>query len=153
MNEYPLPDEGATEELARALAKAVSPGSTIGLSGNLGAGKTTLVRYLVKALSGDSRQVASPSFTLSYDYETGSGTIVEHWDLYRLTVAPEELHEPPSGRTIRFIEWPERCPEVLPSLDLALELAMSDTGERRARWSGRFSDTLARCVATSKEQA
>ncbi len=108
----------------------------MGLKGDLGAGKTTLVRYLVEELGGSAGHVASPSFTLQNEYVVGSGRRVEHWDLYRLREAPEELAEPPTQETLRVIEWPERAPLLLHELQLVLEITAGEQNERIVQYSG-----------------
>lgn len=121
---FPISCEDDTKRAAQWLAGAVDGGCVIGLSGVLGAGKTTFVRYFVAALGGQADQVASPSYTLEYQYPIGTQFIVEHWDLYRITELPDELYEQPSESTIRLIEWPEkvRWPEGAIDFFVKLEL-------------------------------
>ena len=77
-----LPNEAATVALARFVADEVKPGDLITLSGDLGAGKTTFARSLIRTLAGDPwLEVPSPTFTLMQTYETPSGAIV-HADFY-----------------------------------------------------------------------
>jgi tRNA threonylcarbamoyladenosine biosynthesis protein TsaE len=78
----PLPDETATAALAIETAQRLPDGAMLVLSGPLGAGKTTFVRYLAQAL-GSEALVTSPTFTLVHEYPTPSGPLV-HVDLYRL---------------------------------------------------------------------
>lgn len=127
MNRYTITNEQDTERIAQALAPALRGGLVIGLSGDLGAGKTTFVRHLVAAAGGDTRAVSSPTYTLQHEYPLSNGLTVEHWDLYRLTVLPMELEESPSPKTVRLIEWPERCPEILPYL--TCQMRLSHVGE------------------------
>jgi tRNA A37 threonylcarbamoyladenosine biosynthesis protein TsaE len=56
--------------------------------------------------------VSSPTYVLQHVYERPK-LVIEHWDLYRCNSAPEELLDPAPDNTIRLIEWPEKCPEVL----------------------------------------
>lgn len=116
-----LSSEADTEYLARVLAKSLpKTGVTIGLSGGLGAGKTTLVRYFTKALH-ILTPVSSPTYVLQHEYR--SDTLrVEHWDLYRLSGASEELYEPMGLGEYRFIEWIERLEEQEIPLDLILSI-------------------------------
>src|ERR1700674_3843998 len=87
-----LPDEDATEALAADLAVVLAKGDVIALSGDLGAGKTTLARALIRRLAGDpSIEVPSPTFTIMQTYELPRFTVV-HADLYRVT-GPGELAE------------------------------------------------------------
>lgn len=120
-----------TEEVAQSLARKLPWGYTVGLTGPLGAGKTFMVRAIVAELGGDRGEVASPSYTLQYEYKLPDGRIIEHWDLYRLRHLPEELLEPTSPRAVRVIEWWEKFPELLPSVHLQINIELlSDEGRR-----------------------
>ena len=112
-------------------------GGIIYLCGPLGAGKTTLVRALLRAL-GVSGSVRSPTYTLLEPYETPAARVI-HLDLYRLT-GPDEL-EPlgldayPPETHWWLIEWPERGGERLPAPTVTVELALLPVG-RQLRLSG-----------------
>lgn len=134
--------EGDTELAARALAGQCRGGLTIGLSGDLGAGKTTLVRYLVNALGGRASEVSSPSYTLEHEYRLPDRLRVDHWDLYRLKALPEELHEPPDAGTIRIIEWPETCSELCGRLDLTITLKVLELNAREIVCSGPLAERV-----------
>jgi tRNA threonylcarbamoyladenosine biosynthesis protein TsaE len=126
-----LDSETATETLGARLAAALAPGCIVYLSGDLGAGKTTLVRGLVHAL-GHHGAVKSPTFTLVEPYQIGDWRLF-HWDLYRLA-DPEELEflglrDQLDGQAVLLIEWPERGSGELPAADL--EIALSYAGEGR----------------------
>jgi tRNA threonylcarbamoyladenosine biosynthesis protein TsaE len=102
-----------TQRLAAALARVLPPGSLVGLTGDLGAGKTALVRAFVAARSGDPEAVVtSPTFTLLNRYPAG-GVTVNHFDVYRLA-SFEELEGAGARdlvfdpRAITFMEWVER---------------------------------------------
>jgi tRNA threonylcarbamoyladenosine biosynthesis protein TsaE len=102
--------EEETAQLGALLAGHISGGITILLSGDLGAGKTTLVRGFCEALG--FRKVRSPSFTLVNHYSAGNRKIV-HSDLYRLEsrdVDDLDLQEDDSGETVLFVEWAEKVP-------------------------------------------
>tara|TARA_B110000208_G_scaffold92139_1_gene115886 strand:- start:143 stop:511 length:369 start_codon:yes stop_codon:yes gene_type:complete len=91
------------------------------LHGNLGAGKTTWVKYLVSHLGGDARQVDSPTFSLVNTYEV-NGTQIHHFDLYRLE-SLEEIEdigfmEYIDSGNLCIIEWPEKIAEFLPTEDI-----------------------------------
>lgn len=134
MSRYPIENEQDTARIAEALAPAFRGGLVVGLSGDLGAGKTTFVRYLISAAGGDLRAVSSPTYTLQHEYPLPNGLTVEHWDLYRLTVLPMELEESPSSTTVRLIEWPERCPDILPHLTCHLRFShIGDDGDGARR--------------------
>lgn len=134
-----LPEEARTVALGRRLAELIDPPFLLFLRGELGAGKTTLARGLLRAL-GYSGPVRSPTFSLLETYDLPERT-VHHLDLYRLgdpeeleTIGFRELFEPSA---IVMIEWPERAEERLPRPDLDLRLAMLEGGERRVRLLAR----------------
>jgi N-acetylmuramate 1-kinase len=107
-----LPDEDATRKLMIDVAGALKPGDTVTLSGDLGAGKTTFVRALIRYLAGDEAiEVPSPTFTLMQTYDLPQFPLV-HADLYRLSGAAEmsELgfDDLPEDAVI-MIEWPDRA--------------------------------------------
>ena len=126
---------GTPEEMAAlgaALAHACPPGLLIHLEGELGTGKTTLVRGFLAAL-GHRGPVRSPTYTLVEPYELGA-RLVYHLDLYRLA-DPEELEflgirDLLDGEAICLVEWPERGAGLLPSGDLVLRLTYAGPGRR-----------------------
>lgn len=125
-----LADEAATLALGAELAAAAPPAAVVALHGELGAGKTTLVRGLLRGL-GYAGAVTSPTYTLMEPYEAGDRRVV-HFDLYRLG-DPEELEmlgarEELDGGALALVEWPERGEGVLPSPDLVLELVHHGAG-------------------------
>lgn len=125
-----LKDAAATEAAGAALAKALSGGDhVIFLHGDLGAGKTTLVRGLLRAL-GHAGRVPSPTYTLVEPYEVGSLSL-RHLDLYRIA-DPGELEylgvRELSGTVL--IEWPERGGHFLPTPDLDCRLSPAGAGRR-----------------------
>lgn len=123
--EVAISELGDLEKFAHSFAPLLLPGSSIGLSGTLGAGKTTLVRYLVAAL-GSETPVSSPTYALQHEYRVTPELIIEHWDLYRLNVATEELLERCPKQHLRLIEWPEKTPEIMADLDMLLTLSLRD---------------------------
>jgi tRNA threonylcarbamoyladenosine biosynthesis protein TsaE len=118
-----LADEAATLDLGRRLAQCVSPG-LIRLHGDLGAGKTTLVRGLLRGL-GHAGRVKSPTYTLIEPYQT-TRMAVSHWDLYRLGSADEldalGLREHDREQELLLVEWPERAGYRLQRFDLDIHL-------------------------------
>jgi hypothetical protein len=120
-----LVDEAATEALARQLARFVQPGDFIALSGDLGAGKTTLARAFLRAALGDPElEAPSPTFTLMQVYDGPRFPIV-HADFYRLR-GGDELAQIGWDEVIdgaaTLVEWPERAASALPAdrLEIAL---------------------------------
>ena len=132
--------------LGETLAVALRPGDMICLWGPLGAGKSTLARGLVRALTNPDEEVPSPTFTLVQTYQ-GAGLQVSHFDLYRLR-RPEEVFELGLDEALdhgaAVIEWPERLGQALPRDRLDVEIAPSGDGEARqvritprGAWEGR----------------
>lgn len=131
-----LPDEARTRLLAEIVATKVVAGDMITLSGDLGTGKTTFARYLIRALLGDdATEVPSPTFTLVQTYETAR-LAVRHFDLYRVT-SIDELHEldfdDVDGAALTIVEWPERAEGQLAPSRLNIEFldAGADSGARQ----------------------
>ena len=112
---YDISTIEALKTLAQELATELKPGSTLGLKGDLGAGKTTFVSQLVEVL-GIKEAVTSPSFVLQHEYQN-SGLKIEHWDLYRLNSLPEELMEPAPKGAIRIVEWFDKFHELIDMCD------------------------------------
>jgi hypothetical protein len=126
-----LADEEATRRLMVDIAAALGPGDLVTLSGDLGAGKTTFARAMIRHFAGDPAvEVPSPTFTLMQAYELPRFTLV-HADLYRLN-DPAELaelgFEEILPRSLTLLEWPDRAEGFLPDdrLDVALNLSLQD---------------------------
>ena len=114
--QFPDLNEAALRRLAAEVAFALAPGDTLALEGDLGAGKTTFARALIRSLTGDdSLEVPSPTFTLVQNY-AGPRFDIAHFDLYRMTSAGEldELGYDASLRNgIAVIEWPSQAGDRL----------------------------------------
>jgi tRNA threonylcarbamoyladenosine biosynthesis protein TsaE len=117
-----LADENATIALAQRLAARLIPGMVIYLHGDLGAGKTTLVRGVLNAL-GYAGRVKSPTYTLVEPYHI-DGLDLRHFDLYRLHDEAEweaaGFRDEFDGRSIFFIEWPEKALGFIPQADVEI---------------------------------
>lgn len=123
-------DLAASRALAVVLADCLQPGMKIYLSGDLGAGKTTLVRELLRRL-GYTGRVASPTFTLMEPYNLSKFEI-HHFDFYRLS-EPEAwrdagFEESFTGAAVVLVEWPEHAGGALPTPDLSISLSVSAKG-------------------------
>jgi tRNA threonylcarbamoyladenosine biosynthesis protein TsaE len=129
-----LCDEAATLALGHRLAAVLAPGLYLALSGELGSGKTTLVRGLLRGL-GYAGKVKSPTYTLVELYNL-SKLDLYHFDLYRFKDPQEWLdagfRDYFQPRNICVVEWPQRAQGLLPTADLQIALN-EDGGARRAR--------------------
>jgi tRNA threonylcarbamoyladenosine biosynthesis protein TsaE len=123
-----LPDAPATEQVGRAIARALSPGMIVTLSGDLGAGKTTLARGVLRGL-GWAGPVKSPSYTLVEHYPFPN-LYLYHFDFYRFEDVREwddaGFAEAFRRDTVCLVEWPERVAGRLRAADLAITLQMPD---------------------------
>lgn len=135
--EFSLTSEKETSKLAEQLAGLLQPGDILCLTGELGAGKTTLARHMLRALGTDGA-VPSPTFTLMQEYETDAGRIY-HCDFYRLTDDSEavELGIPDLfADAVAFLEWPQNlslfqgtsAPAGHERLDIALDFGEDEHG-------------------------
>ena len=120
--------ETETEKFAEKLATVISAPIWIELNGPLGAGKTTLTRYVLQAL-GHKGAVKSPTYTLVEPYEV-AGSKFFHFDLYRLS-DPEELEylgirDYLGDKVMAFVEWPSKGKGFLPETDLSIEIQVND---------------------------
>ena len=127
-NKLFLADEQATLSIAKVLAATLKANSCIHLRGQLGSGKTTLARGILRAL-GHSGAVKSPTYTLVESYEFAQ-LAVHHFDLYRLR-DPEELEllgirDYFDQQAVCLIEWPERGAKFLPPADVIFELQVAE---------------------------
>jgi tRNA threonylcarbamoyladenosine biosynthesis protein TsaE len=125
-----LPDLAATERLGALLAGVLRPGLKIYLSGDLGSGKTTLVRALLRA-AGHAGRVKSPTYTLVELYVI-SKLYLYHFDFYRFR-DPEEwqdagFREHFDSPAICLVEWPEKAAGLLPPADLDIAIEINQSG-------------------------
>ncbi len=129
-----LPDEAGTERLGAALGAVCLPGTTVFLTGDLGAGKTTLTRGFLRG-RGYAGIVKSPTYTLVEEYRAGD-LRVYHFDLYRVN-DPEELETMGirdyfTENSVRLVEWPSRGEGILPGPDVAVRIDFAGAGRRAA---------------------
>lgn len=125
-------DEAAQVAIGRRLAEALGYRGIVYLNGDLGAGKTTLARGVLRALGHDGA-VKSPTYTLVEPYELMAGRVY-HFDLYRLG-DPEELEflggrEMFADEALTLVEWPVRGEGWLPAADVVITLSLMDEGRR-----------------------
>ena len=148
-----LHDAAATDALGRALAQTQPHQAIVYLQGDLGAGKSTLVRAWLRALGVDGA-IRSPTYTLVEHYSLPDGSKALHLDLYRIADAGELefLALDDTGAGLWLVEWPERGARSLPVADLRIALAVAAEGrgvtiapgsEASSHWLARLSETVA----------
>ncbi len=126
-----LADETATLALGARLAQTLSAGHVVALNGDLGAGKTTLARGVIKTLC-DVDEIPSPTYTLVQIYD-GPDAELWHCDMYRLE-RPEDAFElgliEAFDEAICLIEWPDKLGDVLPVEAFRVNIAFEGKGRR-----------------------
>lgn len=145
-------DQEALEEIAAELAATLQPGDTVLFTGELGSGKTTFIRAMLRTM-GVTGRIPSPSFIVDAVYNAPGELEVHHVDLYRLEASMDELEEfgiadllmmtsacpgEPGGR-LAFVEWAEKLPpELQPSSShVIVRLEVSDELHRLCRIEDR----------------
>ena len=144
MDDIRLAGPEETARLGAAIAAALRPGHAVLLFGPLGAGKSTLARGLVRALTTLDEEVPSPTFTLVQSYD-GATFPIAHFDLYRLKHASEVIElglDEALDTGAAIIEWPERLEGDLPPDRLEVRLLQDGEGRRATltwfgSWTGR----------------
>jgi len=128
-------DESATDRLGASIAEAITSGLVIELNGQLGAGKTRLVRAICGSLGIDTKRVNSPTFVLLQLYTDGR-IPVAHFDTYRLgdvdeflAIGADEFTQ--HGDWLCLIEWAERVSECLPTDRLRIDIYATNAESRR----------------------
>jgi tRNA threonylcarbamoyladenosine biosynthesis protein TsaE len=121
-----------TEEIGARIAKGLEPGSIVVVSGDLGAGKTTLIRGACRAL-GVEEPVTSPTFTIGHRYR-GDRVLISHLDLYRLQGLegedPALLDDYLDADAIAFVEWPDAAGRLpRPALEVSMRHGGGDDRE------------------------
>ena len=130
-----LADEAATSAFGRELSPLLAPGMVVWLDGDLGAGKTTLVRAVLRAF-GHAGPVKSPTYTLVEVYVVSS-IYWYHFDFYRFN-DPEEFADAGLGEYFRddavcLVEWPEKAEGYVPPADLVLVFRFPEKQSRAGR--------------------
>ena len=128
-----LKDEAATLQAAAVLATLLRPGQVIYLHGDLGAGKTTLVRHLLRALGVQGR-IKSPTYAVVEPHETAQ-LAIWHFDFYRFD-DPREWEDAGfrdifASPGLKLAEWPEKAAALTPPADLAIHIEAMDETERQ----------------------
>ncbi|MGE0409648.1 MAG: tRNA (adenosine(37)-N6)-threonylcarbamoyltransferase complex ATPase subunit type 1 TsaE [Amphiplicatus sp.] len=144
---FHLRDAGATLALGGRLAPLLRPGDVVGLSGPLGAGKTSLARGIIGALF-PGEEAPSPTFALVETYEA-AGLALWHFDLYRLEKAGDVFElglEAALAEGASLIEWPERIASHIPDDALLIRLRPEGGGRRAiatggGAWARRFEES------------
>ncbi|HEY3178166.1 MAG TPA: tRNA (adenosine(37)-N6)-threonylcarbamoyltransferase complex ATPase subunit type 1 TsaE [Casimicrobiaceae bacterium] len=144
-----LPDAAATARAGAAFAPLLNGGMIVTLQGDLGAGKTTLVRGVLRA-RGQKGPIKSPSYGLVEHYPFSS-IYFYHIDFYRFdnpaeweTAGLAECFRPD---TVCLIEWPEHAGTFLPRADVALLLSLAQSDEGRTLTAHAYSESGEQCVA------
>ena len=130
-------DEAECAAFAQGLAaRAGITRALIELHGTLGAGKTTLVRHLLRALGVQGR-IKSPTYAVVEPYELPGGTVAAHFDFYRFDDPREALdaglRDTLADAALRLIEWPEKAAGLLPVPDLRIAITIADDDTRETR--------------------
>lgn len=148
-----LTSPGATRRFARVLAGVLEPPCLVTVEGELGTGKTTLVRELLHA-RGVRGPVTSPSFTLAQSYVGSDGVVLHHLDLYRLGPGADvdlfAWEDYVADDALTFVEWPDAGRRVLPSADVRLMLRHRSLRSRDAevRAAGPLEERIAGAART-----
>jgi tRNA threonylcarbamoyladenosine biosynthesis protein TsaE len=120
-----------TEDFGRVLGASLKPGAIVALTGDLGAGKTTLIKGIIATLSGDEpRVITSPTF----NYVSSYGDGIHHFDLYRLKDSTDFIargfQDYFTDSSICCIEWPEKIDSLLPPHTLFLNISYTGPSSR-----------------------
>jgi tRNA threonylcarbamoyladenosine biosynthesis protein TsaE len=142
---FVLHDENETEDIAKRIAASCLMPLVVTFGGQLGVGKTTLIRFMLRAL-GVSGAIKSPTFSLVESYMIPSAVTIHHFDLYRIADEAEldyiGFRDYFSTNTLCCIEWPERAPHVLSLVDLHCSLAITDQAHRILTISAKSANGL-----------
>ena len=136
METFIINDLKQTEILAKKFAKLLSGGEVILLNGDLGAGKTTFTKFVLKYL-GVKEVITSPTFTLMREYKTKKFDIY-HFDMYRLNggeeatnLGFEEYLYSNDSRNIVFVEWSKNIKDILKGKFIEINISLIDDNKRK----------------------
>jgi tRNA threonylcarbamoyladenosine biosynthesis protein TsaE len=150
---FDWPDERACADFAARLAAAPAlfPSSFIALDGPLGAGKTTFVRHLLRAL-GVAGRIKSPTYAVLEPY-TVNGHALSHFDFYRFGDAREwddaGFRDVFAAPGVKLVEWPDKAAAVLPTADWSMQIETLDNETRRVRVAAQSDHGVALLRAVS----
>lgn len=135
MKYFVCPTEAETEAAGREIAHDLAPDAVVHLAGDLGSGKTLLVRAIATELGADPREVSSPSFAIVHEYPRPEGPPIIHIDGYRLSERPREwfeigIPELLAGPGLKLIEWPKREFAEFEESHVEITIAVRDDGTR-----------------------
>jgi tRNA threonylcarbamoyl adenosine modification protein YjeE len=135
MTTYVCPNESDTAAAGREIARTLPPDSVVHLVGDLGAGKTFLVRAIAAELGANPAEVASPSFAIVHEYPIAGRAPIIHIDGYRLSENRREwmeigIPELLQGPGIKLIEWPKRDFSEFEDGHVEITISINDDGSR-----------------------
>ncbi len=149
-----LSSRSETESLGRAIGNVLEGGEVLALIGELGAGKTALIRGIAEGLQAPPFSVSSPTFVLIHEYRARLPLI--HVDLYRLRTDAEfesiGLSDYFAGQTVTAIEWADRFLALLPEDRLEIHLSHRSPATRRVRLTGHGPQSLSLMARISQTQ-
>ena len=133
MKKYITKSADETRRLGELVAESLKPGDVVVLSGDLGAGKTVIASGIVKALTGKSHTVTSPTFTIVNEYD--GNVKVNHFDFYRIKSSDEleniGIFEYLYSDAVNIVEWAERAPEVFGDDLFVLDIQINKINESK----------------------
>lgn len=139
---YICSSEEETERAGREIAQTLGRDTTVHLVGDLGAGKTFLVRAIAAELGANPRDVASPSFAIVHEYPRRGAPPITHIDAYRLSDNRREwleigIPEILAGPGVKLIEWPKQDFAEFEDAHVEIRISVTDEGARVIEVEGR----------------